>query len=108
MPTVNAQQNYNYKAKAYHYAPGVIGLAAMPIAFITIEINHNNFTQQYGSVEPYMKSNKLNNYNNMMDNNNTILITGALVTITGLVIQHFVSQKFAKKRHKHDKTYCHF
>ena len=107
VPEMNAQQSYNDGAKAYHYAPGVIGLTAMPAAFVTTNINKNKFTQQYGRVEPYMNSNKLSAYNKMMSDNNTVLITGAIVTIAGLVIQHFVSEKFAQKRHKRDYT-CHF
>jgi len=101
-----AQDIKGQEVKAYHYAPGVIGMSALPSTFIITNINHNNFTHQFGSVEPYMNNNKLHAYNKMMNNNNTILITGALVTVTGLVIQYFVSKKFDKKRKR--KNYCNY
>ena len=77
---------------------GIVGLSALPISFITTELNHFNFVYKFGNTEPYMKGNKLYAYNNMMNNNNSILVTGAIVTVTSLVIQHFVSKKTIKKK----------
>lgn len=104
VPDIKGQE---IQVKPYHYTPGIIGLSAMPTSLVAVNLNKYNFTQQFGNVEPYMNNNKLSAYNKMMNDNNTILITGTLVTITGLVIQHFISEKISKKRKKRNYI-CNF
>lgn len=86
-----------YKEKTNSYTVGIIGLSGLPIAFIASEINYGNFTRQFGEGSPYMGDNKASAYNTMMDKNNSILITGALITVAGIVIQHFINTRRTNK-----------
>jgi len=89
-----------YKREKPNYTAGIIGLSGLPIAFIATEINYNNFVNRFGEGTPYMGDNKASAYNTMMDRNDSILITGAIVTIAGLVIQHYITNKRNKSTRK--------
>ena len=82
--------------------PGIIGIAALPVSFIISEINYSNFVGKFGDREGYMQGSKLNSYENMMNQNESIIITGAIVTVAGLLIQHYITNK----RNKSTRTSC--
>ncbi len=90
-----------YKKDKGTNVPGIIGIAALPVSFIISEINYSNFVGRFGDREGYMQGSKLNSYENMMNQNESIIITGAIVAITGLVIQHFITN-----RKSNSKTSC--
>ena len=96
--SAQAQSDNYYEHKTIHKLPGIVAIAATPVSFVAVELNHNSFVQSYGSVEPYMEVNKLTAYNRMMNNNNTILITGIAVAATGFLIQHLVNKKLKGKK----------
>ncbi len=103
--SAQAQSDNYYEHKTIHKLPGIVAVASAPISFVAVELNHNSFVQSYGSVEPYMEVNKLNAYNRMMNNNNTILITGIAITATGFLIQHLVNKKLRGKK-KYTRLPC--
>ena len=86
-----------YEKRTSNHTIAMVGLSGLPVAFIASEINYNNFTKQFGEGTPYMGDNKASAYNTMMDKNNSILITGALFTVAGIVIQHFINIKHADR-----------
>ena len=85
-----------YKDKGTN-VPGIIGLSALPASFIIAEINYSNFVGKFGDREGYMQGSKLRSYESMMDQNESIIITGALVTVAGIVIQHFINVKHSDR-----------
>jgi hypothetical protein len=87
-----------YSKEKPNYTVGIVGLSGLPISFIITEINYSNFVSKFGQGTPYMGDNKASAYNSMMNRNDSILITGALVTVAGLVIQHFITNKKNNKK----------
>tara|TARA_R100001463_G_scaffold129817_1_gene188826 strand:+ start:795 stop:1133 length:339 start_codon:yes stop_codon:yes gene_type:complete len=82
-----------YKQNKETNVPGIIGLSALPTSFIVSEINYANFVGRFGDRDAYMQGSKLRSYEDMMRQNSNIILTGAIVTGVGLLIQHHISNK---------------
>ena len=77
---------------------GIVGISSLPASFIISEINYSSFVGKYGNPEAYMQGNRLNSYESMMKQNSSIILTGAIVTVAGLIIQAVISNKRSGKK----------
>tara|TARA_R110001592_G_scaffold290574_4_gene559765 strand:+ start:1531 stop:1869 length:339 start_codon:yes stop_codon:yes gene_type:complete len=82
-----------YKKDINTNLPGIIGLSALPTSFIVSEINYTNFVGRFGDRDAYMQGSKLKSYESMIRQNESIIITGAIVTVAGLLVQHYITNK---------------
>jgi hypothetical protein len=96
LTSTQAKGQYN-KDKGVNI-PGIVGISSLPTSFIIAEINYSSFVAKFGEREGYMQGNKLSSYESVMKQNSNIVLTGAIITVAGLVIQAIISNKRNNKK----------
>jgi hypothetical protein len=93
--TINVSAQY--KKKETTNIPGIVGLTGLGTGFIGERIVNQNFITSFGGYDPYMTGNKLDSYNRMLKQGDTMILSGVIVAGVGLVIQAYINNKRTRK-----------
>lgn len=94
--TINVSAQYKRKKETTN-VPGIVGLTGLGAGFIGERIINQNFITKFGEYDPYMTGNKLDSYNRMLKQGDTMILSGVIVAGIGLVIQGYITNKRTRK-----------
>ena len=93
--TINVSAQY--KKKEPTNVPGIVGLTSLGASFVGERVINHNFITKFGEREPYMTGIKLESYNKMLKQGDTMILSGIIVAGVGLVIQAYINNKRTRK-----------